>query len=253
MCSLEPDSPELTSSPELNKSSPEPDNSLSSEQLNSVLMSFIHDIKNSLLMSLSGLETLYNNIDACQSDQKESISLIQYELHRINNSLVQLLSLYKMETHLFSVQADQYNIFDFLDELIINNRLLSTMQDFSIDMECDENMEWFFDKDLIATIVNSTINNSIRYAHKQIKLSALIKNDYLQITIEDDGDGFPEKMFIHPDTLETAINMQSGSTGLGLYFAEKIANIHTNKERSGATLIDNKSQLGGGRFTLLLP
>ena len=233
--------------------SPEHKNSLSSEQLNSVLMSFIHDIKNSLLMSLSGLEELYDNLDARQSEQKESISLIQYELHRINNSLVQLLSLYKMETHLFSVQADQYNIFDFLDELIINNTLLSTMQDYSIDMECDENIEWFFDKDLIATIVNSTINNSIRYAHKKIKLSAFIENNYLKITIEDDGNGFPEKMFVHPDSLETAINMQSGSTGLGLYFAEKIAQIHKNKDRNGATLIDNKSQLGGGRFTLLLP
>ena len=63
-------------------------------------------------------------------------------------------------------------------------------------------------------------------------------------------------MFVHADTLETAINMQSGSTGtgLGLYFAEQIANIHKNKERSGgSTVIDNKSQLGGGRFTLFIP
>ncbi len=70
---------------------------------------------------------------------------------------------------------------------------------------------------------------------------------------EGDANGFPEKMFVHADNLETAINMQSGSTGLGLYFAEKIVNIHKNKERSGSTVSDNKSQLGGGRFTLFLP
>ena len=243
---------EPDNSPEPNNS-PEPDSTLSSEQFNAVLMSFIHDIKNSLLMSLNGLEVLYNNIETVQPEQTESISLIQYELHRINNALVQLLSLYKMETHLFSVNADQYNLFDFLDELIINNSQIRTKQDFAIDMACDDSIEWFFDKDLIATIINSTINNSIRYAHKQIKLSAAIENNFLKITIEDDGNGFPEKMFVPADTLETAINMQSGSTGLGLYFAEKIANIHKNKERSGSTVIDNKSQLGGGRFTLLLP
>lgn len=228
-------------------------NELTSEQFNAVLMSFIHDIKNSLLMSLNGLETLYEHLDSIQPEQKESIALIQYELHRINNSLVQLLSLYKMETHLFSVQADQYNLYDFLDELIINNNLISSKQDFEIKLVCDEDIDWFFDKDLIATIVNSTINNSIRYANKQISVSAVIDDNFLKVIIEDDGNGFPEKMFAHADTLETAINMQSGSTGLGLYFAEKIANIHTNKDRCGTTMIDNQSELGGGRFSLLLP
>ncbi|MCW8931790.1 MAG: HAMP domain-containing histidine kinase [Gammaproteobacteria bacterium] len=231
----------------------ESESELSSEQFNSILMSFIHDIKNSLLMSLSGLEALYENLEIVKPDQKENFALIQYELHRINNSLVQLLSLYKMETHLFSVNADQYNLYDFLDEIIINNSLTHSKQNFVINMECDEDIEWFFDKDLIATIVNSTINNSVRYAKNQIKLSAIIEDNFLKIIIEDDGKGFPEKMFVHADSLETAINMQSGSTGLGLYFAEKIANIHKNKERSGATIIDNDSQLGGGRFTLLLP
>lgn len=234
-------------------STTETEKSLAPEQLNAVLMSFIHDIKNSLLMSLNGLDTLYYELDTQQTEQKQSISLIQYELHRINNSLVQLLSLYKMETHLFSMHADQYNLYDFLDELLISNTLIKTKQNFSIAMTCDEDIDWFFDKDLIATIVNSTINNSIRYAHQQIKLSALIDNDFLKIIIEDDGDGFPEKMFVHADTLETAINMQTGSTGLGLYFAEKIATIHTNKDKTGSTQIDNESQLGGGRFILSLP
>ena len=204
-------------------------------------------------MSLSSLETLYEDLECIQPEQKQSIALIQYELHRINNSLVQLLSLYKMETHLFSVNADQYNLYDFLDELIINNNLVRSKQHFEIKMDCEEDLEWFFDKDLIATIVNSTINNSIRYAQNKIILSAAIENNFLKITIEDDGNGFPEKMFVQADTLETAINMQSGSTGLGLYFADKIANIHKNKERCGSTTIDNQSQLGGGRFSLMLP
>ncbi|MCN4144761.1 MAG: hypothetical protein LC437_06840 [Thiohalomonas sp.] len=212
----------------------------SSEQFNAVLMSFIHDIKNSFLISLSSLETF-------KPELKDNVYRIQYELQCINNSLVQLLSLYKMETHLFSIQADQYNLYDFLEEIIINNSLINEKNDFSIKMECDETIEWFFNKDLIAAI----INNSTRYAKPKIKLSAKIINDYLQICIEDDGKGFPEKMFVHPDSLETAIDIQSGTTGLDLYFAEKIPNIHHNGDKRGFTVIDNKSQLGGGQFKLL--
>lgn len=226
---------------------------LAPEQFSAVLMSFIHDIKNSLLMSLSSLESLYYQLENLHPDQKQPITQIQYELRRINNALVQLLSLYKMETRLFSVTVDQYNLYDFLDELIINNTPLNSEPDFSISLECDEAIEWFFDKDLIAAIINSTINNSIRYARSKIILSAQISNDWLHIQIEDDGAGFPDKMLVQPDTLETAINMQTGSTGLGLYFAEKIANIHQNNNQQGKTIIDNQSRIGGGRFTLSLP
>lgn len=227
--------------------------STSSEQLNTVLMSFIHDIKNSLLVSLNSLETLYQRLETLEPALKENVSLIQYELQRINNSLVQLLSLYKMETHLFSIQADQYNLYDFLEEIIINNTLNNDQNGISIDMDCDASLEWYFDKDLIAAIINSTLNNSTHYARSQIKLSAKIKDDYLQISIEDDGEGFSEKMFVHPDSLETAINMHSGSTGLGLYFAEQIAKIHHNGDKQGFTVIDNESPLGGGQFKLFLP
>ena len=226
---------------------------LSPEQFNAVLMSFIHDIKNSLLMALGSLEALYYQLDELNPEHKNQLTLIQYELRRINNSLLQLLSLYKMENQLFSVQADQYNLYDFLDELIISNKPLDAKENFSIELECDEDTEWFFDKDLIGTIINSTINNSIRYANSKVILSAKISNDYLNIIIEDDGQGFPQKMFDRPDTLETAINMKTGSTGLGLYFAEQIAKTHINGDLQGVTTIDNQSRLGGGRFSLLLP
>ncbi len=226
---------------------------LNAEQFNAVLMSFIHDIKNSLLMSLASLETLYEELDNLPDKQKSRLTTIQYELRRINNALIQLLSLYKMETNLFTMQADQYNIYDFLDELLINNIPLNGQQEISIHLQCDEDINWFFDRDLIATLINSCINNAIRYARGQILLNAEIIDHYLHISVEDDGRGFPDKMLQQSDDLETIINARTGSTGLGLYFARQIAIIHKNREKQGNTQVDNLSRLGGGRFMLILP
>ena len=223
------------------------------EQFNAVLMSFIHDIKNSLLMSLSSLETLYYELDQLPDHQKQSLTTIQYELRRINNALIQLLSLYKMQTNLFSINIDQHNVYDFLDELIINNRPLNGQSGIQIDLQCDEELDWFFDRDLIATLINSSVNNAIRYARHKIRLSAHINHNQLNITIEDDGDGYPQKMFTQEEDLETLINASTGSTGLGLYFAQKIASLHKNGKKLGMTQIDNQSRLGGGRFSLILP
>ena len=224
------------------------------KQLNAVLMSFIHDIKNSLLISLTGLDELYTTLkNTASPQQKESFNQIQYQLRRINNDLVQLLSLYKIETQLFALHADQYNLYDFLDELIINNSPLNKQDNFSFQLDCDEDLDWFFDQDLMTMIINSSLSNSIRYTSSRIIVSAKIKQDFLEISIEDDGNGFPQQMFIRQKSLATAIDMKSGSTGLGLYFSEQIAQIHRNGERQGSIRIDNNSQIGGGRFTLFLP
>jgi signal transduction histidine kinase len=236
----------------MSKSSDQQDN-LAPEQFSAVLMSFIHDVKNSLLFALGSLENLYLQLDDLNEEHQKQLALTQYELRRINNALVQMLSLYKMETHLFSIQSDQYNVYDFLEELIIINTPLNQQNNFVITLECDDSIEWYFDKDLLTTIINSILNNSIRYSRSKIIVMAEISENTLKIHIEDDGNGFPESMLVQPDSLETAINMKSGSTGLGLYFAEKIANIHHNGKRQGYTHIDNNSRLGGGRFSLVLP
>jgi signal transduction histidine kinase len=235
------------------KSSKKPLKKIQAEQLNSVLMSFIHDIKNSLLVSLGSLDELYITMENLLPEQTESFNQIQHQLRRINHDLVQLLSLYKMETQLFSLHADQYNCYDFLDELMINNTPLNKNSKLSFSMDCAEDMDWFFDRDLVSTIINSTINNSIRYTHSKINISAKVNEGFLKICIEDDGEGFPSKMFLHRETLETALDMKSGSTGLGLYFAEQIAKIHRNGNKEGFIKIDNNSTMGGGRFTLFLP
>ncbi len=204
-------------------------------------------------MSLSSLEALYTDLEQLPELHKQQLTTIQYELRRINNALIQLLSLYKMQTDLFSINIDQYNVYDFLDELIINNTPLNSQSGIQIHLHCDDDLDWFFDKDLIAMLINSSLNNAIRYARNTIYLSAQITNEQLKITIEDDGDGFPQKMFNQAEDLETIINSSTGSTGLGLYFAQKIACLHKNREKHGVTRIDNQSSLGGGRFLLFLP
>ena len=104
-------------------------------------MSFIHDIKNSLLVSLNGLDELYMAMENILPQQEDSFNQIQLQLRRINSDLVQLLSLYKMETKLFSLHADQYNCYDFFDELVINNAPLTKQAHFSFELDCDEDID----------------------------------------------------------------------------------------------------------------
>ena len=49
------------------------------------------------------------------------------------------------------------------------------------------------------------------------------------------------------------ISFETGSTGLGLYFADIVARLHQAGDATGCIRLSNDSRLGGGCFTLELP
>jgi hypothetical protein len=46
------------------------------------------------------------------------------------------------------------------------------------------------------------------------------------ITVEDDGPGFPDFLLAQGNSAQCGISFETGSTGLGLYFAGVVARLH---------------------------
>jgi len=222
---------------------------ISQADFNAIIMSVIHDVKNSLVMSLNTLDKLEPDIP---ESKKNEISDIQYELMRTNQSLVRLLSLYKMQNKAFSLSRDQYNVYDFLEELILTSKSVQSNTNINFTIDCDEYLDWYFDLELITNVINSIINNTLRYAKESIILSAEIKDGFLLIIIEDDGAGYPEEIIKQAKSIKDGIDYNMSSTGLGLFFSEKIAAMHKQGDKIGYTSIENNSS-GGARFCIALP
>lgn len=222
---------------------------ISQEELNIIIMFVIHETKNALFQSQEILAQLQ---DRTAEDIPE-IDLVQREIQGMNQSLMRLLSLYKMNTNTFSLYREQNNIYEFFEELVITNTSIQANNDVNIEIDCDEYLEWYFDLELVNNVINSIINNTIRYAKSQIVLSAEIEDKILKIHIMDDGSGFPEQMLSRMAQLKTKIDFNLQNSGLGLYFAEKIANLHNQDGIHGYTTIENNPDGGGGCFTLCLP
>jgi len=165
---------------------------------------------------------------------------------------MRMLTLYKMQTNVFSLNRDQYNVYDFIEELVLTNSSLNSADNLQIKIECDEYLEWFFDIDLLANVINSIINNTIRYAKTSVILQAEIKNEFFEIKILDDGIGYPQSMLEQNESISTQIDFKVGNSGLGLFFAQRIAYLHTNRDKHGYIQINNQTS-GGGCFTICLP
>ena len=209
----------------------------------------VHDIKN----SLGTLLELIRQFSAKRPAETGDLGLLEFEAARINHSLMQLLVLYKVGAHKFSLAVDEYPVLELLQEAVHQQARLSTLHEVELRLECADELQAYCDFANIANALAAVLNNALRYTRHTVLVSAGQDGDYLQIAIEDDGAGYPPH-FLQADLNNTAdLDWVNGNTGLGLYFVSVIAGLHKNAGRCGYVKVDNASRLGGARFRLFLP
>ena len=214
--------------------------------------SSIHDMKNSLGMIVHTIDRL-TQVSARNPEEEKLLSTLHYEALRVNNDLVRLLGVYRMQENCMPLCIDQHYVRESLEDQSVKIGHLLSSENISIHIDCDDFLSCYFDYDLIAGVINNVLVNAIRYTKDQIKLIAHIENTQLLISIEDNGSGYPSEMISNPEGHMKGVDFNSGSTSLGLYFAGKVANLHQHKNNSGYILLKNGGSFGGGVFSIYIP
>ena len=222
-----------------------------------LLASSVHDIKNSLGMLLTSLDDTIDITTEQDPEQRKRYSILRGEASRINNSLIYLLGLYRLQNDQLSLNLSEIFIADFLDEQLASQELLFQVNNVKTSINCDDNLVGYFDENLIAGVVNNILVNCAKYTKDEIILAAEIHQQCLHITISDNGTGYPQKIIDRisshdDDSKNSGIDFNSGSTNLGLYFSQQIAALHHCKGRTGSIELSNRDT-GGGCFKLILP
>ena len=91
------------------------------------------------------------------------------------------------------------------------------------------------------------IDNSLRYASKEVLVSLVPEGKELIITVEDDGKGVPEEIRKQIFTPFFTPERESGRIGLGLSLAKTVI------ESLGGHISVGQSKSGGANFTIRLP
>lgn len=217
-----------------------------------VLASIIHDMKNSLGMVINRLDEV---VDELPDDLHDSakITAIQQEAKRLNNNLIELLTLYRIENERISAVIDEVFVDDFLQDIIAENQSAANSGEIKITCNCNEELCGYFDEGLVHGIINNLIGNALRYTKNTIELSASEQDGYLVISVEDDGEGFPQSMLEAQKADAINNEIGDGRTQLGIHFANMIAQMHQNKNKKGFIKLSNNNKLKGGCFSLYLP
>ena len=218
-----------------------------------VIASSVHDMKNSLSMLLSTLDQIVDQCGPTDCSSASQFSQLQYEGQRVNNNLIQLLTIYKAGNAQFSANIAETDVADFLEECSLQYETLLTPKGIEIEIQCDDDLVGFFDCELVSGVINNIVNNAYRYSKDKIRMAAREEDGYVVITVEDNGAGYPEAMLFDSTNVDSGVSFSSGSTGLGLYFSSLVAEAHKNKNKQGFIKCSNDGIDGGGCFSIYIP
>lgn len=218
-----------------------------------VLAASVHDMKNSVGMLVASLEAAIEEQPPQSDAQARRLATLHYEASRINAELIQLLTIYRMQNRHLPVRIDSHHVIDVLEEQLARNHMLIESKQVDVVLECDEDLQWFFDSDLIASVVQNVLVNCVRYTQNRLLIAAGLVDNMLCISIADDGPGYPPQMRERPSAVVDEAEISHGETHLGLYFADRIAAMHRQGDRQGFIRVENDGPLGGGVFKIHLP
>jgi len=232
-------------------------NNIKKLEFPTILASSVHDMKNSLAMLLGSLADISSGCQAETCSIKNKLLRIQHEGQRVNRDLIQLLTLYKIDQSQYYLNTTEVNIYDYLEEIILEYKYLLNERGIDISLQCDTALNGFFDAELVSSVIKTIINNAYQYADDKILVSGESIDGFIKLTIADNGKGYPAHMLSEQKTRKTTSDFGTGSTGLGLYFSSQVAELHKNKHKYGyiqiTNSINNSSELKGGCFSIFLP
>ena len=217
-----------------------------------------HDMKNSVSVIAAYLEDALHELAKMDADRPSAATLSTcqalYETQRVNGNLVQLMAIYKLEEGMYPFEPAEIRLDEFTEELLGRVRPLARLKGLELRCETQAGVQdWVFDHDLIGSVLIQALFGAVRYARQTVRLNLSVCEDRLEMEVADDGEGFPEFMLAQGFPSRQGIDVHTGSTGVGLFFARLAAGLHRRGDVSGSTRLSNGGALGGGRFALVLP
>lgn len=220
-----------------------------------LMASSIHDMKNSVNIQVHELEGIAAQIrDKVDATAFQSLVSVIAQAHRVDANLIQLLSLYKFGKSIYPLDIVEHSVAEVIDEALLQKSSVLALKGITVEVDCDDDCYWYFDRDLVTGVLLNAMNNAYNYTLDKIRIAGRVEDAMLTFRVEDNGRGYPTHMFQGQGVnANKGVNFSSGSTGLGFYFSSQVAQLHQNQGQIGSLTIENGGAYGGGCFVVRLP
>ncbi len=208
------------------------------------------------LTAIRGYTSLLQMHYASQLDEsaKELLTRLIVSTTNLTNLIDNLLSVSRIERNDLTVEVKPLDIATIIKDIYASYKqeAITRKQIFSLNLP--DNLPMVMaDPFRIGQVFINLISNAINYTPDsgKVSVSVSVKNDHLEITVQDSGEGIPKeampRLFTKFFRVSGSLEQGSKGSGLGLYITKSIIELHKGK-------IWAESTLGkGSTFSFTLP
>ncbi|TLX72249.1 HAMP domain-containing histidine kinase [Labilibacter sediminis] len=191
-----------------------------------------HELRNPFNSILGILELLLNNFHSYEPREIENFLTILYGTTNISfELLVNLSEWLSVNSKKLSFNPEEVDVSKILSEAILATNLTAQHKEININNCIRENIYAYVDVNMISTIFRNLLNNAIKFSNKKssIDVSAQLKNDFVEITVKDNGIGIDEETLKNIFKIEGVKSVQGtgleSGTGFGLLLCKELVEI----------------------------
>ena len=187
-----------------------------------------HDLKNPFFNLLGFLELLHKEYDNLSEKERKEIILESKNSAKNTLQLLEnLLNWALTQTGRIELEPMYYDIKKIIDETISEVFYFAKSKQIDIELQVNENILAYFDKNTIKTAIRNILSNSIKFTNPggKITVSAFDENNHIKIIFKDNGIGM-SKDKIESILRDENVKSQEGTNkekgfGLGLYLCKE--------------------------------
>ncbi|MHA1489057.1 MAG: PAS domain S-box protein [Promethearchaeota archaeon] len=217
-----------------------------------------HELKTPLI-SIKGFADLLLNVheEKFDTDTISILNEIKQGCSRLEKTINNLIETSKLESSKEQLNASMEDL-SFLIKFCVNElRGLVEMRNHTINLNLRDKLIAKFEKEKIHDVISNLLINAIKYTPPsgEIEIQSEIKDDFIIISIKDNGIGFIEEekkqIFMQFGKIERygqGWDVLTEGSGLGLYISKKIVELH-----GGKIWAESEGRNKGSAFHFSLP
>ena len=222
-----------------------------------------HELRTPLTLILGPVEKMMEKAGT----DKENLSLIRRNAHRLMDLVNQLLDFRKLQTGMMPINKTQSDIVSFVKAVADSLDPLAEQKQIDYIVNApNKSFGASFDCDMLEKILSNLISNAIKYTAEEgrvkveLKLVSSSKNtiDTAKLTVEDNGLGIDksqiEKVF-DPFYRANASELSVDGSGIGLTLVKELVELCNGHIELQSPIYQNGSESAGygTRFIVSLP
>jgi len=213
-----------------------------------------HNLKNPFNTIMGFAQLMQRFSDEKDIEKAKQYSGLIYNLSsQVQKVLSNLLEWSRLQRRNNDFKSEIIEIKSLVKDVLEMNTKEAAIKDIHIDMNIGEHQLALADRSMITTVIQNLVNNAIYFTPQsgRIEISSLEKDSFLEISIEDTGDGMSDekiKQLFRFDSFNSPGSQSNeGSSGLGLIICKEMINKH------GGDIYATSTPGKGSRFSFTLP